>query len=144
MASGGSPAVRFLLVEDNPQDARLLEEAFRETHTNPKVTLALTADNAWKELQDGLKAPGGLPSAVLLDLNMPGTSGHELLERMRGDPRLDRVPVIVLTSSHHKADIDRARGNRATAYMAKPLTMDGYVALARDLVHLWADGRARP
>ena len=135
---------RFLLIEDNPQDARLLQEAFRETPAKPHVTHAPNAEKAWKALQDGLKAPAtGLPDLILLDLNLPGTSGHELLERMRGMPLLERLPVIILSSSQHQADVIRARGNRATAYMAKPLTMDGYVSLAEDLVNLWADGRLR-
>jgi CheY-like chemotaxis protein len=142
--SATASAARFLLVEDNPQDARLLQEAFRETDVQPQVTHCLNAEKAWKALQDGLKSPArDLPHMLLLDLNLPGTSGHELLERMRGVPLLERMPVIVLTSSHHQTDVERARGNKATAYMAKPLTMDGYVALANDLIHLWADGRLR-
>lgn len=143
MASGAA-AARFLLVEDNPQDARLLQEAFRETEARPEVTHCPNAEKAWKVLQEALKAPSTqLPHLLLLDLNLPGTSGHELLERMRGVPLLERLPVIILSSSQHQADVQRARGNQATAYMAKPLTMDGYVALAQDLVTLWADGRVR-
>lgn len=135
---------RFLLVEDNPQDARLLMEAFRETEASPQVTHCLNAEKAWKTLQDALKSPAtSLPSLLLLDLNLPGTSGHELLERMRGVPLLEALPVIVLSSSQAQNDVARARGNRATAYMAKPLTMDGYVALAQDLVQLWSDGRLK-
>src|SRR3989442_408940 len=118
--TAAASGARFLLVEDNPQDARLLQEAFRETAVHPQVTHCLNAEKAWKLLQDGLKAPAtALPSLLLLDLNLPGTSGHELLERMRGVPLLERMPVIVLTSSHHQADVVRARGNKATAYMAK-------------------------
>jgi CheY-like chemotaxis protein len=144
MVAGGSPTARFLLVEDNPQDARLLQEAFRETDARPEVTHCLNAEKAWKTLQDALKAPSTqMPHLLLLDLNLPGTSGHELLERMRGVPLLERLPVIILSSSQHQADVQRARGNMATAYMAKPLTMDGYVALAQDLINLWADGRLR-
>ena len=144
MVPGGSPAARFLLIEDNPQDARLLQEAFRETDARPEVTHCLNAEKAWKTLQEGLKTPAAsLPHMLLLDLNLPGTSGHELLERMRSVPLLEKLPVIILSSSQHQADVQRARGNQATAYMAKPLTMDGYVALAQDLVTLWADGRLR-
>jgi CheY-like chemotaxis protein len=96
---GGAQA-RFLLVEDNPQDARLLQEAFRETAAKPEVTHCINAEKAWKALQDALKAPGTqLPHLLLLDLNLPGTSGHELLERMRGVPLLERLPVIILSSS---------------------------------------------
>lgn len=144
MVPGSGSGARFLLVEDNPQDARLLQEAFRETEACPQVTHCLNAEKAWKTLQDGLKSPAtGLPNLLLLDLNLPGTSGHELLERMRGVPLLASLPVIVLSSSQAQTDVNRARGNKATAYMAKPLTMDGYVALAQDLVTLWTDGRLR-
>lgn len=144
MVPGMGSSARFLLVEDNPQDARLLIEAFRETDAKPQVTHCLNAEKAWKALQEGLKSPAnGLPHLLLLDLNLPGTSGHELLERMRGVPLLEKLPVIVLSSSQAQADVHRARGNKATAYMAKPLTMDGYVALAHDLVLLWTDGRLR-
>ena len=68
------------------------------------------------------------------------------LARHCGDAR-PSVPCApcgqILSSSQHQADVQRARGNQATAYMAKPLTMDGYVAFAQDLVNLWADGRLR-
>lgn len=144
MVPSGAGAARFLLVEDNPQDARLLQEAFRETEAKPLLTHCSNADKAWKHLQDAMKTPStALPHLLLLDLNLPGTSGHELLERMRGMPLLQNLPVIILSSSQAQADVHRARSNRATAYMAKPLTMDGYVALAQDLVTLWADGRLR-
>jgi CheY-like chemotaxis protein len=135
---------RFLVVEDNPLDARLLQEAFRETPGKPQVVHCANAEKAWRTLQEALKSPAtSLPDLMLLDLNLPGTSGHELLERMRGVPLLAQLPVIILSSSQHQADVVRARGNQATAYMAKPLTMDGYLALAQDLVHLWSDGRLR-
>lgn len=142
MVPGASGSARFLLVEDNPQDARLIQEAFRETAAKPQLTHCPNAEKAWKTLQDAMRSPATqLPHLLLLDLNLPGTSGHELLERMRGVPLLQSLPVIVLSSSQHQADVSRARGNKATAYMAKPLTMDGYVALAQDLVNLWSDGR---
>src|SRR5687768_17108256 len=134
--------IRLMLVEDNPDDARLIQEGLREVAGRPQLDHFADAEKAWKALQASFHTPGAaLPDLVLLDLNLPGTSGHEFLERLRAAPGLMQLPVIVLTSSQRQADIERARGAKASAYFAKPLTMDGYVTLARDLVEFWLDGR---
>ena len=75
-----------------------------------------------------------------MDLNLPGSSGHDLLERLSSDARLCAIPVVVLTSSNHPADVARARAGLASAYFLKPLTMDGYLGLAMDLKELMAQG----
>jgi chemotaxis family two-component system response regulator Rcp1 len=136
-----SRGIRLMIVEDNPDDARLIREGLREVASKPQLEHFEDAESAWTALSAGLKGPAGLPDLLLLDLNLPGTSGHELLERLRATPVLSQIPVVVLTSSQRQADIERARSARASAYFAKPLTMDGYVTLARDLVEFWLDGR---
>lgn len=141
MATAPDAAVHFLVVEDNPQDARLLQEAFREVGAHPKVTHCTSADHAF-EVLDGLRLRGApLPDVVLLDLKLPGASGHDLLERLRSVPRLQALPVIILSSSQYEVDVQRARENRAAAYFAKPLTLEGYLAFANELMELWGSGR---
>lgn len=142
MVESNAGVLRVLLVEDNPHDARLLMDAFREVTRSTRIQHCPDAGKAWKVLQDAMRAPAQrMPHAVLLDVKLPGTSGPELLERLRTVPVMDKLPVIMLTSSRHQADVERTRGANAAAYFVKPLTMDGYVALARELVELWMGGR---
>ncbi len=133
--------IHFFLVEDNPQDARLLQEAFREVGARPRVTHCTDADAAMYALEEMLQKGGRLPDLVLLDLKLPGASGHEFLERLRGVPGLQTMPVIILSSSQHEADVQRARNNRAVAYFAKPLTLEGYMGFANDLLDLLRSGK---
>ncbi len=137
------PRLRLLVVEDNPQDARLLKEALREVGATPEMTVAGSADDAW-EMLEAIRDKGGLyPDLILLDLKLPGASGHEFLERLRAAPRMQALPVIILTSSQYEPDVQRARTNKAVAYFAKPLTLEGYMGFARDLMELWSGGRLK-
>ncbi len=134
--------LRLLLVEDHAQDVRLLQEAFRETGFAVDLQACPDAEAAWKALQ-AAQRPADLPQAILLDLNLPGTSGHEFLARLNQDARLRALPVVVLTSSNHPSDVERARAGAASAYFLKPLTLAGYLTLAGELQTLWRNGLPR-
>ena len=131
-----APPLRLLVVEDNPLDIRLLQEGFREAGLAPDLLTAMDVDAAWAVLEKGRTKPKSRPEAILLDLNLPGQSGHDLLRRLGTDAEFRALPVVVLTSSNHPDDIERARHGHASAYFLKPLTMAGYLALARDLHQL--------
>lgn len=133
----GEPA-DVLLVEDNPGDARLTQEAFREG--NVQVTLHVVTDGI--EALDFLHrrrahedAPR--PDIVLLDINLPRLNGDEVLEEMRSDPDLDSVPVVVLTSSSAEEDVERLYDRHANAYLTKPIDPDEFIETVRALEEFW-------
>ena len=114
--------MRILVVEDLSADAVLLREALVEVGMGRDLMIAQTGEEALTELQSGRP----LPSLVLLDLNLPGVSGRDVLDDIRSSARLSGLPVVVLSTSNAPADIAFAYGHRANAYVRKP---NGFVAL---------------
>jgi chemotaxis family two-component system response regulator Rcp1 len=131
---------RILIVDDNPADVRLLEEVFTELCAN--VTLLVAKDGA-----EGLEMISGRsehsnnhhPDLVLLDLNLPKINGHEVLARIKKDPRTCHVPVIVLTSSRAESDVNLAYQFHANAYLKKPSTLDGLFKAAGQIKSFWLE-----
>jgi CheY-like chemotaxis protein len=114
--------MRILLVEDLTADALLLREALADVGLGRELEVVGDGQDALDALQSGRP----LPSLVLLDLNLPGVSGKEVLERIRANPRLQQLPVVVLSTSNAPADVAFAYGLHANAYVRKP---NGFVAL---------------
>jgi CheY-like chemotaxis protein len=129
--------VSVLLVEDNPADVVLI----RETLKNAGVAVDLASvDNghaALERLYRGLEGSLALPSLVILDLNIPGLSGKDVLARIRADARLRTFPVIVLTTSSAERDIRESYAGGANAYVTKPLGLDAFEAALRSLETFW-------
>lgn len=107
--------IRILLVEDSPADVRLTQEVLRDLGEPADLTVAQDADAALARLR------GARPDLVLLDLNLPGKDGRELLAELRSDPDLHPIPVVVLTTSGAPDDIQRTYDLAATSYVTKPL-----------------------
>ncbi|GAY09724.1 response regulator [Pseudonocardia sp. N23] len=113
--------VNVLLVEDDPGDVMITREAFAEDLRN-RLDVATTGTEALARLrrmppyQDAPR-----PDLVLLDLNLPGRDGRDVLDDMRSDPELRDIPVVILTSSRVEADIVRSIRLRAQAYITKPV-----------------------
>jgi two-component system, chemotaxis family, response regulator Rcp1 len=116
-----SDPLRILLVEDNPADARLLQEAFAELRFGAELAVVRDGVQALKRLRGG-----ALPDVVLLDLNLPIMDGRELLDAIRNDPTLGELPVVVLSTSHYDQDIATCRRLGARGYVIKP---PGYAEL---------------
>jgi chemotaxis family two-component system response regulator Rcp1 len=115
--------MRILLVEDLDSDAVLLREALRDSGLGDD--LICVGDG--QEALDLLHSGGPLPQLVLLDLNLPGVSGREVLRDIRSNSRLQELPVVVLTTSISPGDVADAYRNHANAYVRKP---NGFAALA--------------
>ncbi len=128
----------LLLVEDNPADARLIVEVFDGFHIKNNITLV--SDGA--EAMDYLHKKGSYkdrkcPSLILLDLNLPRMDGREVLQEVKNNEKLRRVPVIVLTTSSHEEDVMVSYGNGASAYLTKPADFEDFVELVKTFEDFW-------
>ena len=133
----------ILLVEDNPGDVRLTQEAFESAGFEHSLYVVPTGDDAIDFLtKRGDDATAPYPNLVLMDLNLPGKNGHEVLRSIRAHPRLSRLPVIMLTSSETSEDIVASYEATANAYLTKPSDFDGFVSLVKALERFWV-GQAR-
>ena len=128
----------LLLVEDNDDDVMLVREALAEAPRLRLVHVAPHGDAAIAWLRQQLAGgPAALPHLVLLDLNMPRRNGFEVLADLQADPRLARVPVVVLTTSDRPEDIRRCRALGARDYLRKPDSFDALQELCRRLEQEW-------
>jgi len=138
--SAKSPA-DILLVEDNPGDIRLTEEAFRESRI--ANTLHVVTDGV--EALDFLRQTGDYadvtrPDIILLDLNLPRMNGDEVLEQIHEElPDVSRIPVIVLTSSETEEDIAKSYELRANAYMTKPVDPAEFIETIQTFNLFWLE-----
>jgi CheY-like chemotaxis protein len=120
----------ILLIEDNPSDVRLTEEAMRDMRVVNKLHIASNGEEALAFLfRKGQFAKAPRPDFILLDWNLPGVDGSEVLEIVRGDANLKSIPVIVLTSSRDQIDVVKAYHLQASAYITKPVDMSGFVTI---------------
>jgi CheY-like chemotaxis protein len=127
--SSGEPIV-ILLVEDDPGDVVLIRDAFDHNKVRNELRVASDGVYALEQLRDPEQS---LPDLVLLDLNLPRMDGRELLEKIREDPRLTRIPVVVLTTSEAEADILRSYELHANAYVTKPVDLNRFLKVVREI-----------
>ena len=131
-------AADVLLVEDNPGDVRLTREAFKEgriENTLHVVTDGVAATDFLSRRGEYEDAPR--PDVVLLDLNLPQKNGFEVLEEIRADPDLRRIPVIILTSSAAEEDVAKSYDESANAYLVKPVDPDEFIDVVRTFEEFW-------
>lgn len=119
--------LEILLVEDNPGDARLVQEAFRESDLNFRLNVVSDGIEALALLRkpETYSQPGR-PHAILLDLNLPRKNGLEILDEIKSDSQLKDIPIIVLTSSDRDLDVLVAYKKQANAYLIKPATLNQF------------------
>jgi CheY-like chemotaxis protein len=137
-----------LLVEDNPADVKITQRALKESGT--PVDLLVVRDG--REAVDYLLRQGPhagadgwrSPDLILLDLNLPGMTGREVLERVRGTPRLRTVPVIVLTTSRRQEDVHDMYAAGANTYIEKPQEFGRFVEVLRTIERYWLDTALLP
>jgi len=135
--------ITILMADDDEDDRRLTEDAFREAKLHND--LRFVVDGA--ELLDYLQRRGiytdpessPRPGLILLDLNMPKVDGREALERIKADPELRRIRVVVLTTSKAEEDILRTYNLSAASYITKPVTFEALVDVVRTLGRYWLE-----
>lgn len=119
--------VRIMMVEDNEGDVLLTREALQDAEIVNELLLFKDGEAAIRFLREAATtATPQLPGLILMDINMPRLSGHEVMSAMRQDPVLSGIPVFLFTSSEAPSDIQRSKDNRATGYLVKPLDMQKF------------------
>ncbi len=133
----GTP-IEVLIVEDNPGDVELAKQALAETSFPLHLHIAGDGEEAMAFLrrEEGHEE-AVTPDLVLLDLNMPRKSGHEVLAEMKADPALRKIPVVIFTSSAAREDIDQAYARYANCYITKPADLDELMAVVRAIEGFW-------
>ncbi|MGH2545664.1 MAG: response regulator [Actinomycetota bacterium] len=138
MTDATSSAIEILLVEDNPADVRLTKEALRDSKVANNLHTAgdgLEALRFLRREEEHVDAPR--PDLILLDLNLPLMSGREVLEQVKDDKDLRRIPVVVLTTSEAEQDIVRSYDLHANAYVRKPVDFDQFTEVVRLIEDFW-------
>lgn len=130
--------IEILLVEDSPADVELTKLGFLEGKIANNLNVTTNGDEAMAYLRrSGSYTEVPRPDLILLDLNLPGKDGREVLEEIKADPSLKQIPVVILTTSHADEDIVRAYGLHANAYMTKPVDFAGFVAVVKGITDYW-------
>jgi CheY-like chemotaxis protein len=138
VGADGGRLVRILLVEDSPDDVLLTREALREAKFANHLDVVDDGDAAMRFLrkeepfQDAAR-----PDLILLDLNLPGKDGREVLEDVKGDPMLRQIPVVILTTSASDRDVLRAYDHHVNAYVRKPIDLDCFVDVVQAIDGYW-------
>lgn len=138
---GPENAVEILLVEDNPNDLELALHALKRHHLANRIHVARDGEEALDFLfgADGRPggAPNGVPKVILLDLKLPKVDGLDVLRRVKGDPDLRKVPVVVLTSSREERDVVESYELGVNSYIVKPVDFEQFTEAVRQLGLYW-------
>ncbi|OBI45503.1 response regulator [Mycobacterium sp. E796] len=133
-ASSAGRAIEILLVEDDPGDELITREAFEHNKLKNNLHVAHDGEEGLDFLyRRGPYADAPRPDLILLDLNLPKYDGRQLLEKVKSDPDLARIPVVVLTTSSAEEDILRSYQLHANAYVTKPVDLDAFINAVRQI-----------
>ncbi len=126
--------IEVLLVEDDPGDVLMTQEAFEDHKLGNRLTVVSDGEEALAYLRrEGKYVDAVRPDLVLLDLNLPRRDGREVLEEIKKDERLQHIPVVVLTTSSLHEDILRSYALHANAYVTKPVDFEKFIEVVRQI-----------
>ena len=126
--------IEVLLVEDDPGDVLMTQEAFADYKIANRLTVVTDGESAMAYIRrEGEYADARRPDLVLLDLNLPRMDGREVLAALKADPDLRTIPVVVLTTSDAEEDIMRSYDLYANAYVTKPVDFDRFISVVRKI-----------
>lgn len=132
--------IEILLVEDNPGDVRLTQEALKENKVRNTMNVVEDGLEAIAFLrQEGNYSNAPRPDLILLDLNLPRKDGREVLAEIKNDPDLKRIPVVVLTTSKAEEDIIKMYDNYANCYITKPVDLDEFISIIKSIENFWVN-----
>ncbi len=130
--------IEILMVEDNPGDVRLTVEALKEGKVRNNLYTVEDGEEALRYLRrQGQYAEAIRPDLVLLDLNLPKKSGREVLAEIKEDPKLKRIPVVILTVSEAEQDILKSYNLHANCYITKPVNLDRFIEVVKSIEDFW-------
>ena len=131
-------AVDILLVEDNPGDVRLTQEALNEGRIYNTLHVASDGIEAMEFLnKTGKFKNATTPDLILLDLNLPKMNGFEVLEKIKGDDKLKLIPIIILTTSQSEKDILTSYSMHVNCYVSKPVEYDSFMNVVKSIEDFW-------
>lgn len=131
-------SVDILLIEDNPGDVRLIQEALQDGKLLNRIATVPDGQKALAYLRkQGCYARATRPDLILLDLNIPRKDGREVLAEIKADPHLRSIPVVIVTSSQAEEDILRSYNTHANCYVAKPVDLEKFVAVVKAIEEFW-------
>ena len=137
MTDGRSP-VEILLVADNPGDERLTREALKEGKVYNNLHWVKDGVEAMEFLyRRGKYKDAPRPDIILLDLNLPKKDGREVLQEIKGDGELKRIPVVVLTTSKAEEDVLKTYNLHANCYVTKPVDLEKFIVVVRSIDVFW-------
>jgi CheY-like chemotaxis protein len=130
--------VDILLVEDNPNDIELTLRAFKKAKVSNQIVVVRDGFEAVQYLEDCKRNPEKpMPGLVLLDLNLPKMSGHEVLQHIKGDRQLARIPVIMLTASTREEDVVRSYDLGVNTFISKPVQFADFMRVVGSIQEYW-------
>jgi CheY-like chemotaxis protein len=132
----------ILLIEDSRADAKIIERALRDSEVAHRLTVIADGQLALDylfDLRDESIASDHEPDLILLDLNLPGLDGCQVLTQIKNDPFLRMIPVVILTTSHREEDVVQTYLAGANTYIPKPAEYPSYCELVATLRHYWVD-----
>jgi two-component system, chemotaxis family, response regulator Rcp1 len=133
-----SRTIIILLVEDNPGDARLTQEAMRDSKMLNLIHVVEDGVEAMAFLRrEGRYSEAPRPDLILLDLNLPKKDGRAVLAEIKVDPELRRIPVVVLTTSRSEEDVLKAYDLHANAYVTKPVDLEQFMRIVALIDDFW-------
>jgi len=137
MTPYGKP-VEILLVEDNPADVRLMKEGLKDAKMRNNLHVVEDGVDAMAYLRrEGKYSNAVSPDIILLDLNLPKKSGIEVLQEVKGDENLKKIPVVILTTSKAEEDIVKSYNLHANCYITKPVDLDQFMKVVKATEDFW-------
>jgi CheY-like chemotaxis protein len=137
MVNNNTP-IDILLVEDNPGDERLTREALKEGKVFSNLYWVKDGVEAMEFLRRGGKhSAAPRPDLILLDLNLPKKDGREVLQEVKSDESLRRIPVVVLTTSKAEEDVIRTYNLHANCYVTKPVDLEKFIVVVKSIDMFW-------
>lgn len=133
-----SRPINILLIEDNPGDVRLTQEAFKEGRIPINLDVTMDGVEAIKYLRKQEKyIDAKTPDLILLDLNLPKRDGREVLQEIKADDFLKRIPVVILTTSNAEQDIMKSYNLHVNCYINKPVDFDRFFDIIQKIEDFW-------
>lgn len=132
-----------LLVEDDSADQEIILRVVQESGFAANVDIVASGNEAieylFKKVGQNRSVGEGFPDLIFLDLNLPGMSGFEILQRLKDEPEVKDIPVIVLSTSNAEEDINKSYSLGASSYVTKPASLQGFVEAMRQIERYWFD-----